>query len=176
MSEDGIGVDGIALLRRMFAHTVWADRQFLEALRASEPTSDAVATAWREYAHVLGADAVWLSRLEEREQDSAVWPSLSHAEIETLHERVSTGLARYLDALDATRLASAVRYRNSLGQEFTTPVHEILSHVVLHAQYHRGKINALLRQAEQEPVPADFISYVRGVPAAVTPPPPLRRG
>jgi hypothetical protein len=40
---------------------------------------------------------------------------------------------------------------------------------MLHGQYHRGKINLLLRQSGAEPAPADYISYVRGVPAAVTP-------
>jgi uncharacterized damage-inducible protein DinB len=39
---------------------------------------------------------------------------------------------------------------------------------MLHGQYHRGKINLLLRQAGLAPAPVDFISFVRGVPAATT--------
>jgi uncharacterized damage-inducible protein DinB len=39
----------------------------------------------------------------------------------------------------------------------------------LHGQYHRGKINVLLRQSGAEPVLVDYIGYVRGAAAAVTP-------
>jgi hypothetical protein len=45
--------------------------------------------------------------------------------------------------------------------------------VVLHGQYHRGKVNLLLRQEGEQPAPTDYIAFVRGVPAAVTVPEPL---
>lgn len=49
---------------------------------------------------------------------------------------------------------------------FTNATGDILLHVVLHAQYHRGKVNLLLRQTGGEAAPADFIAFMRGVPAA----------
>ena len=45
-----------------------------------------------------------------------------------------------------------------------------MMHVALHGQYHRGKVNLLLRQEGLPPVPPDFIAWVRGVPAATTQP------
>ncbi|MFQ5740386.1 MAG: DinB family protein [Acidobacteriota bacterium] len=33
-------------------------------------------------------------------------------------------------------------------------------------QYHRGKVNLLLRQAGHAPAATDFIAFVRGAPAA----------
>ena len=44
--------------------------------------------------------------------------------------------------------------------------HVFLLHVPLHGQYHRGKINLLLRQAGRQPAPTDYITFVRGVSAA----------
>jgi uncharacterized damage-inducible protein DinB len=49
-----------------------------------------------------------------------------------------------------------------------TPVGDILLQVALHGQYHRGKVNLLLRDAALPPAPVDFISFARGVPAATT--------
>ena len=57
---------------------------------------------------------------------------------------------------------------NSAGQSFETPVSDMLLQVALHGQYHRGKINLLLRQAHLPPTPTDYIAFARGVPAAVT--------
>ena len=44
----------------------------------------------------------------------------------------------------------------------------MLLQVALHGQYHRGKINLMLRQAGLPPTPTDYISFARGVPAATT--------
>lgn len=39
-------------------------------------------------------------------------------------------------------LAKPLTYRNLAGDPFTTPLGEIVTHVLLHGQYHRGKANA----------------------------------
>ena len=78
------------------------------------------------------------------------------------------GYARYLDSIIETDLLRLVRYQNSAGISFETTARDILSHVFMHAQYHRGKVNLLLRQAGLTPAPVDFIGYVRQFPTAVT--------
>ena len=154
-------------LRRLWAHAVRADDFLLAGLCAAGDTVPAQAI--REYAHVLGADEVWLSRLEGRPSRSAVWPDVASLdETEAMSAAVREGYARYLDELTDDALAADCAYTNSAGQSFVTPVGDILLHVMLHAQYHRGKINLLLRQADAIPAPTDFISWARGVPAART--------
>src|SRR6185437_17167285 len=61
-------------LSRLFDHLEWADARVLGSLRAM-PHPDA--RALELYAHVLGAEEVWLSRMTERPAREAVWPSLS---------------------------------------------------------------------------------------------------
>jgi len=153
------------LVHRLWAHAVWADALLLDALEAG---GDALPTAWHEYAHVLGAEAVWLARLEERQAPVAVWPVVTPGEIAKLRSDNAAGYEAYLARATDESLQRGVEYRNSAGQTFCTPPLDVLAHVALHGQYHRGKINLLLRQAGAEPAPVDFISYVRGVPAAVT--------
>lgn len=167
--------EALALLRRLWAHAVWADRRVLDALLdAGVPDEEgarqsALREAWREYAHVLGAEAVWLSRLERRPPDSAVWPESDRDAVIALHAHVVAGYDRYLSALEPSMLSHELEYRTSNGLDFRTTIADILSHVALHGQYHRGKVNVLLRQSGAEAAPADFVSFARGVPAAITP-------
>lgn len=150
---------------RLFAHMEWADRLVVSGLtaRAEVPTH-----VLRELGHILGANELWLSRLEHRESRSPVWPMLSLVEAAALAGSLHAGYSEYLATLDESALEKTAPYTNSAGQSFETPVRDILLHVAMHAQYHRGKLNLLLRQAGQEPIPTDYIAFVRGVPAAKT--------
>ncbi len=154
-------------LRRLLDHARWADRLLLDALKRS---ADAPAVAWKELAHVVGAAELWLARLERRPPRTGVWPELPPVELEALAERVFDGYASYLSRLTEAQLGERCAYANSAGRSFDTPVGEILLHVALHGQYHRGKVNLLLRQAGLAPAPTDYIAFVRGAAAATTPP------
>ena len=161
-------MDAPEAFRRMWDHAAWADELLLSALAAMHPPP---ALAWREYAHVLGAESVWLDRLLHRPARYAVWPELSIAEARSLAASLRAEYSAYIAGLTAEALDARVPYVNSAGQSFETPASDMLLQVMLHGQYHRGKINLLLRQNATEPAPADYISFVRGVPAAVTPVP-----
>jgi uncharacterized damage-inducible protein DinB len=149
----------------MWDHAAWADELLLSALEAMHPPP---ALAWREYAHVLGAESVWLDRLLHRTPRYAVWPELSIAEASSLASSLRDEYSAYLSGLSAEALDAKVPYVNSAGQSFETPASDMLLQVMLHGQYHRGKINLLLRQAHLPPTPTDYIAFARGVPAAVT--------
>lgn len=191
-AEDGPAgaarADEVRRLSRLVEHGAWADRALLGGLRRAErargrrapeaespvPGADDFAPdapirdAWREYAHVLAAQELWLSRLEGRDASVSVWPDLSADACEALGRNVASGYAELLRDLTPAALVEGVRYTNSAGSTFTTPVGDILLHVVLHGQYHRGKVNLLLRRMGAQPVPTDYIGFVRGAPAART--------
>lgn len=156
-------ITGLEQLRRMWRHLGWSDVLMLEALRS---VGDTAPEAVREYAHILGAEEVWLSRLQRRPSRSAVWPSLAIDQLAALGESVRRGYDEYLHELDPESLALDVRYTNTAGASFETSIGDILLHVALHGQYHRGKINVHLRAAGVEPVPVDYIAFARGTAAA----------
>jgi uncharacterized damage-inducible protein DinB len=158
-------MDVLRMTRLLFEHVAWADRLLLDALLAVDPPP---AEAWREYAHILGAESVWIDRLVGRPQRIAIWPELTTTEVRSLADSLRDEYARYLEALDVGALDARVPYVNSAGRAFDGPVADILLQVALHGQYHRGKINLLLRQGGHEPAPTDYISFARGVPAATT--------
>lgn len=151
------------VIRSLRAHIRWADSRLLQALKATpSPPPDAIT----EYAHILGADEVWLSRLELRSPRVPVWPTLTLAELEALATRVHDGFDAYLDSMDEAALGRQMSYTNSAGRACQNAELDTLLHVALHAHYHRGKINLLLRQAGLEPVLLDFIAHVRERDAA----------
>ena len=86
----------LVTVQRLFDHLAWADACLLEALEASAPPP---AEAIREFAHILGADEVWLARLEGRPAKAAVWPAMAPTELRALSRAVHDGFARYLGGL-----------------------------------------------------------------------------
>ena len=152
-------------LHTLFLHLAWADARLLQALEAAtSPPAEAI----REYGHALGADEVWLARLQGRPPRIAVWPALALTELPGAAAMIHEGYRQYLDGLDEPALDRMVGYTNSAGASFKNAARDILLHVATHAQYHRGKINLLLRLAGAEPAPVDLIAFVRGAPAAST--------
>lgn len=155
--------DVIEYLRRLFEHAAWANQRVLDGLRA-DAGSDAAVLAY--FAHVLGAEHVWLSRILRQPVEYAVWPSLSLDECTVLAERNRAGYAALLDTLDGGEGDREIAYRNSAGDAFVSRLEDILLHVALHGAYHRGQVSLMVRRSGGTPVPSDYIAFVRGAPAA----------
>ena len=155
-------------LIKLVDHLEWADAATLRALETA-PGSDT--RALTVYAHVLGAEAVWLARIAGRSQDVAVWPTLSIDESRSLGARNVAELKAVLESTDDGGIAREIAYRNSAGQPFRSKVEDILLHVCVHGAYHRGQIAQMIRQGGGEPAPTDFIAFIRGAPTAKTIPP-----
>jgi uncharacterized damage-inducible protein DinB len=150
-------------IRRLWEHAAWADAAILSAI---ETPTQASPDAVREFAHILGAEENWLARLEGRPPTLPIWPQLARTDLAPAARRIMDGYGAYLATLRDDDVERSVSYTNTAGRSFETRIGDILFHVALHGQYHRGKVNLLLRQSSAEPAPVDFISFVRGVPAA----------
>jgi uncharacterized damage-inducible protein DinB len=155
-------------LQNLRNHLEWADTAVLDAMRSAPEWPVAAA---REFAHVLASEEGWLSRLEGRPARVALWPDLDAAALQALAAELHTAYLCHLDALTPADLHRMVSYRNSANIAFETSVRDILQHLFMHAQYHRGKVNLLLRQAGITPASVDYIGFIRGFPTAVTPGP-----
>ena len=141
-----------------------ADARVADALTSRE-CAEAVAM----FGHVLGAEEIWLARLEQRPAKLGVWPELSPAECVRAAAELADGFRRFRAGLSSDDLGRACSYTTSDGRTYSTPVEDILVHVALHGAYHRGQVATLQRQAGAAPATTDFIELVRGAPAAKTP-------
>jgi len=141
----------------------WADRRALESLRAmSAPPPKTVELM----AHILGAERVWLSRVEGVASPLAVWPQLTLDEAARVLEENAADYRRVLAERPSAGLQEPITYKNSAGDQFTSTVEDIFTQVVTHGTYHRGQIAAQVRAAGGTPNPTDYIAYIRGAPAA----------
>jgi uncharacterized damage-inducible protein DinB len=150
-------------LRRLVAHLAWADDRTLASLRLADSTPP---KALELYAHILGAEHVWLARLVGRTPAYPVWPQLNLDECATLAADTRNGLTEFVSSLAPSDLALEIAYTNSAGAAFQSRIDDVLTQIVTHGCYHRGQIALLVREAGREPQPTDYIAFVRGVPAA----------
>jgi uncharacterized damage-inducible protein DinB len=160
------------MLRKLYDHLAWADANARDALNAMPASIADAKRAAELFAHVAGAEHVWLARLMGRAPEHPVWPALDLAGSAALAARTARELQQYLASLGPGDLEREVEYTNSAGQHFRSRVDDILVHVAMHGAYHRGQIALLTRQGGGEPASTDYIAFVRGVPAATRTPPP----
>jgi uncharacterized damage-inducible protein DinB len=148
-------------IHKMFVHMNWANNRILEALKNNHPEH---LKAVRLFAHVLQSEQVWLTRLQGQDSASlSIWPEVDLDGCARLVERNQETYAAYLANLSAAELDQFIHYRNRSGKEFNNSTRDILTHIALHGQYHRGQINAYLRAEGHEPMNVDFIAFVRNV-------------
>jgi len=144
------------LLEQLFDHNWWAHEELVAELGRTPADPETM----RLFAHVVGTEHLWLSRIDGITPRVAVWPALTLDEIVALETENRARIRDLLRRPDDSR-QQRVRYRNSAGNEFDNTVGEMLTQVALHGHYHRGQIARTMRAAGREPVYTDYIGYVR---------------
>lgn len=113
--------------------------------------------------HVFGAEVAWLRRWQG--EAGASFPAAFPDDIDGLrtawraHEQA---VRAFVDTLDDAALQRVVPYRLRSGDEASSPLWQMLVHVVNHATYHRGQVTTLLRQlGAPAPASTDMIAFFR---------------
>jgi uncharacterized damage-inducible protein DinB len=151
-------------------YTAWASERLVAAAAQLTP-----AEAVRDFgtseksvigtlAHVYAADRVWLRRvkgeppagfIDDSDRDLAVlqtaWPEL---------------LGRWREFLAAADPSARISYHDLKGNPYTTPLWQIVLHVVNHATHHRGQAAGMIRAMGHTPPPLDLIAYYRSLASA----------
>jgi uncharacterized damage-inducible protein DinB len=151
----------VALLETItsiFKHLHWANQRILETLQNDEENNQAV----NLFSHILHAENVWFTRLKGADSSHLpIWAEVSlESCVEMVHEN-NQNYTAFLSNLTNLNLNQLVFYKNSKGTEFHNSFRDILTHVALHGQYHRGQINQLLRATDLKPISVDYITFRR---------------
>lgn len=112
-------------------------------------------------AHILSAELLWLERIEQQPQSSAVWPKTT---LENCVKQAKTMSPRWREFLAKSKdgdLVQKITYKNSKGEPWTSTIDDILTHVIMHSAYHRGQIASHMRAQGKAPAYTDFIHAVR---------------
>ncbi len=135
----------------------WANKEYV--LHFSQKQID-LPPALRLLSHIVNAHHVWNSRIENSKPKHGVWDVHT---LQAILEIQKDNFDRSLDILKTKRVETPVTYRNTKGDEFTSQIWEIFTHVNYHCAYHRGQIATLLRQNNIDPPVTDYIHYRRSV-------------
>jgi uncharacterized damage-inducible protein DinB len=144
-------------LRSLFAYDAWANQEVLTRMEPASAPDRAVTLA----GHLVGADSLWLDRLQGRPQRMPVWPALSLDQCRSRDRDLARELAGFLSSLDGPGLAAACTYVNTKGEAWSSAVGDVLLHLLLHSAYHRGQIAMTVRAAGAEPAYTDYVHAVR---------------
>jgi uncharacterized damage-inducible protein DinB len=151
-------VNLIERLSRELAYNAWANRESLQSVfAATNPPDRSVAVI----GHIVAAEWLWLRRLGYASPQMDVWPALPLSKCEVELRELSRAWRAYVDGLTPESLERQIDYTNSKGEDWSSVVADVLTHVVLHSSYHRGQIASLLGRAGQATAYTDYIECVR---------------
>ena len=148
----------IERLRFLYGYEFWANRRILESLAKAKNRGEGV----KLFGHILAAQKVWLARL--RGEDSStmqIWPHITIEECAAELERLAADFDRLWDSVDEEWVGRELLYQTQDGTEYRHKPGDLLTHVNLHGQHHRGQITWELRRYGQDAVSTDLIFYLR---------------
>jgi uncharacterized damage-inducible protein DinB len=149
-------------LDRLFRHLAWADQEILAALDQPPPIEPAL----KLFAHIVAAEQIWLSRIHSQDSRGLTpWSPLSIPECRELSARAAAAYRELISAQSEQGLDELVTYRTTKGDEFRTPLGDILLHIALHGSYHRGQIASILRSQGRSVPATDFVIFSRQIDA-----------
>jgi uncharacterized damage-inducible protein DinB len=112
-------------------------------------------------AHILGAKALWLARIQGETPPYAVWPELDAQEAGRALAVTASDWEAFFGGLDEGGLLRGISYRNSQGEPWTSRIGDIVQHVSFHGSHHRGQAALEIRRAGAAPPVTDFIHAAR---------------
>jgi len=139
---------------RLLDYDLWANRAAIASVAAA---SQAPPRTMAILAHIVAAEWLWWTRVQEEPPRFPVWPTLSVEQCDAEMVAVGQRWRSYVSGLDARGLARSIAYTNSKGESFTSVVEDVVLHVVFHSTYHRGQIASGLRASGSEPAYTDYI-------------------
>ena len=157
-----------AVLRQLIRHMEWADAEVWRAVQAHEPAGrDSRLRELLTHLHVV--QRLFLVVWQKQPFD----PSKGRPEFATAADLRAWARTYYpeandfLDALDRQVLTEGVSmpwiesFESQLGRTFSTPtLGETMFQVTSHSTYHRGQVNARLREIGGEPPLVDYVAWI----------------
>ena len=140
----------------LIRHEMWANQRIAQAVLNLEEMPNKVSILMN---HVIGAQHVWISRINGVVPTIGVFPQLDQ---DTWYEQIVQHESALLKIASSDQnLKRSISYQNTSGQSFQNPVSELLLHLAMHSQYHRGQIVAYSRDLLDVVPSTDMIAFLR---------------
>jgi len=141
--------------KQVFEHEHWANLKVLESMIGATEISQRIIEI---FSHTIAAQRIWLDRINGNKTELKVWEVFDTNIMLELLEINYSDILKVINNQDFERL---ITYQTSNGRHFTSTINQILSHLALHASYHRGQVVLLLKGKVDTLPTTDYILYVR---------------
>lgn len=159
---------GPALIRELYDYHRWANRRLFDVAAAlGEGATRDMGKQWSfptlkgMFAHIYGADAIWLSRWKGS-SPSRIPGDADFASMQALRARwddLEAEQRAFVDGLSEADLARPVSYSNTSGEQFRVALAPLLQHVVNHATHHRSEAATMITMISGSPPDSGLALY-----------------
>jgi uncharacterized damage-inducible protein DinB len=162
--------DSLDTLKLQIDYTIWASRRILKAAAALTPDelNRDFGTADRSVLgtllHIGGADLVWIERMHGKSLTSHPYGDRPTFDtLQTEWPRVWDRWRKYVEGLSEASAEEVVSYLTFKGVPYSTPVWQIVLHVVNHGTHHRGQAGGFIRSMGKTPPTLDLMEFYRSL-------------
>ena len=162
-------MDQTGTLERVFSYKAKANRETLAAIRQFDDASPAREIAIRVLNHTYAVDRIFAANLTGTEHGYTS-PNPGHApSLEELSAAIKTSdqwYLNYVSLLDEARLGERIDFTFTDSLPGRMSREEMLMHVTVHGEYHRGQISLLMMQNSITPPGDGFTSFLHKTEAS----------
>lgn len=162
-------MDQTNTLERLFSYKAKANSEMLGAMRQFEEASLAKEIAIRILNHTYAVDRIFAANLTGTEHEYTS-PNPSQApSLEELAAAVATSdqwYINYVSLLDDARLSECIDFTFTDGLPGRMSREEMLMHVTVHGEHHRGQLSLMLMQSSIMPPGDGFTSFLHKTEAS----------
>lgn len=159
-------MDALTLLQELLQHMEWADAVvFTPILRNPKAEQDNVLLMRLRHLHLV--QKVFFDVWQHKPIQPHVTDSMSARELALFAQSLHQNIQQFHHSLtpkdldQAVHLPWAQQVSNNLGFDIAHPsLAQTLLQVTAHSSYHRGQINARLRELGVDPPMTDYIAWV----------------
>ena len=162
-------MDQIGTLRRVFSYKAKANHEILEAMRQFGDGAPAKEVAIRILSHIHSVDRIFAGNMTGAEHGYTSPNPSAVPSLEELSEAIRQSDRWYLDyvsLLDETALAERIDFTFTDGLPGRMSREEVLLHLTVHGEYHRGQLSVLMLQNSITPPGDGFTTYLHKTEAS----------
>jgi len=162
-------MEQVSTLERVFSYKAKANAEILATMRQFDEASPAREIAVRVLSHTYAVDQIFAANLR-RAEHGYTSPNPSHApSLDELSAAIRSSDRWYLDyvsRLDKAQLAERIDFTFTDGLPGRMSREEMLMHVTVHGEYHRGQISLIMMENSITPPGDGFTSYLHKAEAS----------
>jgi len=156
-------------VRALYDYNAWANHRVLDSCAVitgqqfTRNLGSSFGSVRDTLVHISGGEWLWLERWRGRSPSAMPAPEefSSPASIRGRWAEIERDLLGFVGGLTAEDLARVHEIHSLTMGTASSPLWQMLQHLVNHGTYHRGQVATLLRQLGIQPVSTDLIRFYR---------------